>query len=175
MQPISELPSAPLMSTPSSVLPSAASPDAVVPMKLPLSWLSVDSSLMSTPLPLFPEMRLPCGGCTKTARSCPVGLLPPVASPPIRLLVDPAVIRMPLAALPRSIVPGHVRADIVHGDLVVVRASDFDAVAAVAADHVGQLEGDVDGRLEGNRGTCAEHDADHLVAVHGIGAGNARR
>ena len=41
-------------------------PEAVVPMKLPLSWLLVAPLVMSTPLPSLPEIRFPCGGRTKT-------------------------------------------------------------------------------------------------------------
>ena len=73
-----------------------------MPMKLPLKVFCVAPPLMSTPSPLLPEIRLPCGGRTKTSL---VGSLPPVASPPIRLPAEPAVTRMPLPALPRSSVP----------------------------------------------------------------------
>ena len=62
--------------------PARHCPRRSVPMKLPLSWFCVALPVMSTPLALLPEIRLPCGGRTKTSL---VGSLPPVASPPIRL------------------------------------------------------------------------------------------
>ena len=83
-------------------MPSAASPEAVVPMKLPLSWFAVARLLMRTPLASLPEIRLPCGGRTKTFA---VGSLPPVASPPIRFRAEPFWIRMPFSALPKSSEP----------------------------------------------------------------------
>ena len=119
-------------------------PRRSVPMKLPLSWFCVDLPLMSTPLALLPEIRLPCGGRTNTPA---VGSLPPVASPPIRLRAEPSVTRMPLLGVAQIERAGDVGADVVHGDLVVVRPVEPDAVAAVAADHVRQLEAGVDRRL----------------------------
>ena len=71
-------------------------------MKLPLKLVAVAPSVISTPLASFPEIRLPCGGRTKTLF---VGSLPPVASPPIKFPAEPAVTRMPLPALPRATVP----------------------------------------------------------------------
>ena len=55
---------------------------------------------------------------------------------------EDAVLRV--AALERA---GGIGADVVHGDLVVVGPVDPDAVAAVAADDVGELEPEVDRRL----------------------------
>ena len=141
-------------------------------MKLPLSWLSVALPLMSTPLALLPEIRLPCGGRTNT----PFGRDRCRRSPRRRsgCRVDAVVTRMPFSALPRSTRAGDIRADVVHGDLVVVGPVQADAVAAVAADHVRQLEADVDRRLVGNVIAAADHDADHLIAVHRIGTGDVR-
>ena len=101
-------------------------------------------SVMSTPLPRLPEIRLPWGGRTITAA---VGSLPPVAWPPIKFARGAvghqnAVLRV--AALERA---AGIRADVVHRDLIAAGAVDPDAVAAVAADDVGELEADVDRRL----------------------------
>ena len=128
------------MATPSSRLPRAELPEAVVPTKLPLKSVWVAPLVMSTPLPRLPEIRLPWGGRTNTPA---VGSLPPVAWPPIRFRAAPFVTRMPFFALPRCERAGGVGADVVHGDLVVVGPVDPDAVAAVAADDVGELEAEL--------------------------------
>ena len=47
-----------------------------------------------------------------------------------------------------------IRADVIHGDLIVVGPVDPDAVAAVAADDVGELEAGVDRRLVRERCPC---------------------
>ena len=100
-------------------LPTGPLPLAFVPTKLPFRTLFCDWPSIRMPFPRLPETRLPSGGTTKTAGSVP--LLPvgsfacPVLEstksvPPIVLLAEPSVIRMPfwplaIAALPSAVVP----------------------------------------------------------------------
>ena len=69
---------------------------------------------------------------------------------------------------------GGIGADVVHGDDIAFGTGDVDPVAAVAADHIGQLKADVQGRLEGKRGAWSNHQADDLIAIDRIAAGDAR-
>src|SRR5579883_717777 len=70
-----------------------------------------------------------------------------------------------VAALERT---GGVGADVVHGDLIVRGPVDPDPVAAVAADHIGELGLEVDCRLVRDDARAGVDDADDLVAGHGI-------
>ena len=147
MQPISELSLALTIATPSRLLPRAAFPEAVVPMKLPLSWFergtAVDEHAVGVVAGDQVALRRPDEHAAR--RIVAAG----------RLAADEVVCRAirhqdAVAGVAEIDGAGDVRADVVHGDLVVVRSVEADAVAAVAADHVRQLEADVDRRLEGN-------------------------
>ncbi len=140
-----------------------------MPTKFPLSSVWVAPSLMSTPLARLPEIRLPWGGRTNTGGRGIVaaGRLTADEVPRGAVGHENAVLRV--AALERA---AGIRADIVHGDLIAAGAVDADAVAAVAADDVGELEADVDRRLMGNMPEPLDDEPDHLVAGHRIVAGS---
>ncbi len=132
------------MATPSCRLPSAELPEAVVPTKLPLKSVWVAPLLMSTPSPRLPEIRLPWGGRTNTFAGGIVAAGRLAADDvPGRAIGDEDAV-LGVAAFERA---AGVRADVIHGDLIAAGTVDPDAVAAVAADHVGELEADVDRRL----------------------------
>ena len=157
------------------MLPSAALPDAVVPMKLPLNWLPELLPLMSTPLALLPEIRLPCGGRTKhgvrrIAAARRIVSARRLAADQVagRTLRDQDAV-LGIAQIDRA---GVVGADVVHRDDVVAGLVERDAVAAVAADHVRQLKVRVDRRLERRQRRPVDHDADHRVAVHRVRTGD---
>ena len=113
-QPTSELLSEFTTATPSSALPILASPLALVPTKLPLSVLLCEPELISTPFAPLPDIRLPCGGTTKTGVVVPLlpvgSLIAPVAGsvkamPPIWLPLAPPVNKRPLPPLAMAVVP----------------------------------------------------------------------
>ena len=117
--------------------------------------------VMSTPLPRLAEIRLPWGGRTITPA---VGSLPPVAWPPIMFATASFVTRIPFFAFPRRNRAGHIGADVIHRDRVAAAAVDSDAVAAIAADDIGELEAEVDRRLISQNARARIGNPNDLIA-----------
>src|SRR5258708_1339675 len=99
---MSELSSAFTMATPSRLLPRATVPAALGQIKLAVCVFCWVYWGRRAPCVLVGEIGSLWGG-QKNALF--VGSFPPVAPPPIRFLAELLVTRMPLPALPRSIVP----------------------------------------------------------------------